>query len=332
MATAAQLATGEPITQVIPGWGKDAAAARKQARLDAIQLIRDQNPQMSATEAGVELANRSIEFTSGRKSSGQLTTMLGATRQGVMQLDFNIDKTKQEMKKLGATNLSPILNAIYRGEERWTGNPAYTSLFYYMNATAMESARILSGGQASIQQLHEGARKEAERWININMTPASFDAVAKAIQDEGHYRVGTFEKALEEQRLGAPKSQQQEQPAISPELQEGIDILKKRRETAAAFEKHFNLPAGSAQQYLKAAPAAPAAAQPTPAPTQQPAAPAQPATPPPRAGAPVQGTAAAPLPLPKTEVDLVDGGIYASDKGVVRFDKAKKRFFPVGGQ
>lgn len=215
MATAAQLATGQPMTQVIPGWGKEAAKAREQARLDALQLIRDQNPQMSAAEAGVELANRGIEYASGKKSSGQLTTMLGATRQGVMQLDFNIDKTKQEMKKLGSTNLSPILNAIARGEERWTGNPAYSSLFYYMNATAMESARILSGGQASIQQLHEGARKEAERWANINMTPASFDAVAKAIADEGHYRVDTFQKAIDEQRIGGKKPASGE-PAAAP--------------------------------------------------------------------------------------------------------------------
>lgn len=259
-ATAAQLATGEPITQVIPGWGKDAAAARKQARLDAIQLIRDQNPQMSATEAGVELANRSIEFASGKKSSGQLTTMLGATRQGVKQLDFNIDKTKQEMKKLGSTNLSPIINAIYRGEEKWTGNPAYSSLFYFMTATAMESARILSGGQASIQQLHEGARKEAERWINVNMTPDSFEEVARGMKEEGHARIGTFEEALKEQRLGVPKGQDQKQwPTPNAKA---IEDIKKNPGNASMFDQAFG--PGAAQRAMGGAQQTAPAAQPAP--------------------------------------------------------------------
>jgi hypothetical protein len=128
--------------------------------------------------------------------------MLGATKQAVSQLDFNIAKTKEEMSKLGSSNLSPVINAIARGEEHWTGDPAYSSLFYYMHAAAVESARVLSGGQSSAAQLHQGAMEEAQKWANIDMTPASFDAVADAMQEEGRNRIETYETAIKSQKIG----------------------------------------------------------------------------------------------------------------------------------
>src|SRR5207249_2657392 len=146
------------------------------------------------------------DFAGIKGSVGQLEKMLGGTRQAVAQLDFNIAAAKNEMKKLGSTDISPILNAIARGEQRWMGEPAYSSLFYYMSATGQESARILSGGVASVAQLHAGAQEEARKWVNINMTPASFDAVADAMQAEGRARIGTFEQAIAAQRAGLGRS------------------------------------------------------------------------------------------------------------------------------
>ncbi len=105
------------------------------------------------------------------------------------------------MAKLPSTDLSPILNAIARGEQRWTGDPAYSALFFFIHATAVESARILQGGQASVAQLNEGARQEADKWANINMTPASFDAVADAMHEEGENRIKNYEDAIDAQRV-----------------------------------------------------------------------------------------------------------------------------------
>jgi hypothetical protein len=196
----AMAASGMPLSQVVPGWGGAAIQQRQQARHDAIELIRKQTPGMSATEAGQELANRTVEYQSGKRSVGQLFTMLGATRQAVSQLDYNIEQTKEDMKKLPSSDISPIINAIARGEQKWTGNPAYSSLFYHMAATATESARILSGGQASVAQLHAGAQAEAQQWANVNMTRSSFldpkNGVAKAMTEEGHFRLKTFEDAI----------------------------------------------------------------------------------------------------------------------------------------
>lgn len=252
-ATAAQLATGEPITQVIPGWGKAAAAARNQARLDAIQLIRDQTGK-DAVEAGIEFANRGIEYASGKKAQGLSTTMLTMTRQAVSQLDYNIAQAKTEMKKLGSTDLSPVLNAIARQEEQWTGNPAYSALFYNLSAVGMESARILSGGQASIQQLHEGAAREAQKWVNMNMTPAMFDGVSQAITEEGHFRLKTFDDAIKASRVGEPPkigdTGTTTQTGQASPTDADKAYLRANPDKAAMFEKHFGLPAGAAQQII----------------------------------------------------------------------------------
>lgn len=200
-ANAAMLASGVPLGQVIPGWGKSTTISRNQAKQDAINLIMQQNPGMTAAQAGGVLAQRQITFVSGKQSSEQLTKMLGATRTAVSQLEYNINQATREMSRLKSTNISPILNALARGEEKWTGDPAYSSLFYFMQASANEAARIMSGGQASVAQLHEGAREEAQQWVNINMTPASWNDVSQSMISEGQNRLENFEDAIKYQSV-----------------------------------------------------------------------------------------------------------------------------------
>ncbi len=55
--------------------------------------------------------------------------------------------------------------------------------------------------------------EEAQKWANVNMTPASFDAVAKAMQGEGQNRIQTYEQAIKGQRVGGKKD---EAPAAEP--------------------------------------------------------------------------------------------------------------------
>lgn len=229
----AQVATGMPLNQVIPGFSKAVAGERREARQQAIKLIMSENPGMTAADAGVELANRSIAYQGGKKSIGQLTTMLGATKQAVNQLDFNVDKVGQEMAKLGSTDASPILNAIARGEQKWTGNPAYSSLFFYMHAAAMESARILQGGQASIAQLHAGAAEQAKEWANINMTPASWKAVAEAMKAEGANRIENYTTAINDMKFGKhtkPDPNEAPKTATEADIQHTMHVRKMTRQ------------------------------------------------------------------------------------------------------
>lgn len=203
-ATAGMVAQGMPLSQAVPGYGAASTQERRDARDDAIKLIQKQHPEMGIEQAGAELANRSIDFVAGKRSVTQLNTMLGATRQAVDQLDFNVKKVTEQMDKLPSSDLSPVINAIARGASKWSGDPAYSSLFYYMHAAGMESARILQGGQASIAQLHQGAADEAKKWADANFTtPKAWkEGVAPAMQQEGAERIKTYERAIAKQRPG----------------------------------------------------------------------------------------------------------------------------------
>lgn len=198
----AQIAAGQPAAQVVSGYGGNVAQARNKAQTEAIRQIKAETG-MDDRAAGEELSRRAIDRVAGGKSLGQLTTMLSTNRQAVDQLDFNVKKVSEEMAKLPSSDLSPIINAIYRGEEKWTGDPAYSSLYFYMHAAAQESARILSGGTASVAQLHAGAQAEAQKWANINMTPKVWnEGVAPAMLAEGKERLKTYERAISAQRGG----------------------------------------------------------------------------------------------------------------------------------
>lgn len=238
-------ATGQPLNQIVPGYGKAAAKNREQARAEAIAQIMAQTG-MSNQEAGAELARRSIDFVAGKRSVTQLNTMLGATRQAIDQLEFNVKKVSETMKKLPSSDLSPLINSIIRGEEKWTGNPAYSELYYFMNAAAMESARILQGGQASVAQLHQGAADEAKKWADAHMTtPKAWnEGVAPAMIAEGRERLKTYERAIGAQRGGPAPMVGGGARDAAP--QDALDYLKAHPETSQQFSaKYGYLPAGA---------------------------------------------------------------------------------------
>lgn len=197
---------GQPRNQITGGYGKDATALWRKVESQAIDQIMKENPGMSRQDAAGAFAMEQINLKGRGGSIAQLQKMQGATVQAVSQLDFNIKKTQEALKNIPSSDLSPVTNAIARGEEKWSGDPRYANLFYYMSATAMESARILQGGQASVAQLHEGARAEAKEWADINMTPKVFnEGVAPAMLAEGQKRVQTYQDAIEfQQRGGKP--------------------------------------------------------------------------------------------------------------------------------
>ena len=190
-------ASGAPLSQIVRGYGKQASALAQKVQLDAIKYIQEQAG-MTPEQAGEELASRQSDYVAGRRSETQLVTMKGATVAAVDQIEYNVNQVKDILKNApDLADLSPVINAIRMGVEKWTGDPQYSALYYYMNAVATESARILSGGQASIAQLHEGAREEANKWANINMTPKAFiDGVAPAMLAEGKKRVEIYDKAI----------------------------------------------------------------------------------------------------------------------------------------
>jgi hypothetical protein len=205
---------------------------------------------MNEAQAGEELANRTIAYAAGRRSTTQLTTMLGATRQAVDQLDFNVKKTTEKLDELGnqgIKDISPVVNAIAVGVTKWTGDPKYGSLFYYMHAAGMESARILQGGQASIAQLHAGAADQAKQWASANMTtPATWkQEVGPAMQAEGAERLKTYERAIAKAKVG----QQNPPPPASPNATAPVSDYIETRTTASG--KHLGKKADGTIEEIK---------------------------------------------------------------------------------
>lgn len=190
---------GEPVNSALPGYGQKSAEQRLAAQQQAIKEIAAENKVDEAT-AGQILARRQQVYRGIQTSVSQQAQMLGATRQSLAQLEYNIKMASTVMAQIPGSNISPVVNALARGQQKWTGDPKYSALFYYMYGVATESARILSGGQASKAQLAEGARKEAEEWVSTKMTPKSFiDGVAPAMISEGQNRVQNFTDAIREQ-------------------------------------------------------------------------------------------------------------------------------------
>ncbi len=192
----AAAATGMPLNQLIPGYGKLAAEERKAARNGAIAQIK-QEKGLTDEQAGQEYARRTIEFAAGKTSVTALNKMEGFTRSALAQLDFNVKKASKFMDKVPEqTDLSPVLNAIITKKEKWEGNPSMAPLFMYMNAVAIETARLQSGGQASTAQLHQGAAEETKKWLEAGaITPASWKELAPEIVAEGENRLKNFQDA-----------------------------------------------------------------------------------------------------------------------------------------
>ena len=192
----AAAATGMPLNQLIPGYGKNASAERKSARDGAIAMIKRETG-LTDEQSGQEYARRTIEFSAGKTSVTALNKMEGFTRSALAQLDFNVKKASEFMDKVPAqTDLSPILNSIVNKEQTWTGNPNMAPLFMYMNAVSIETARLQSGGQASTAQLHQGAAEEAKKWLDAGaITPASWKKLAPEIIAEGENRLKNFQDA-----------------------------------------------------------------------------------------------------------------------------------------
>ena len=212
----AQYNAGMPLSQIVKGWGKEATTHMNAIKEMGMKLAKDQGE--TPEQYGQRVANAQVDFAAGKKSVSQLNTMLGATRQAISQLDFNIDKTSELLQKnKGLSDVSPVINAIARGYDRWTGDPKYAQLFYYMHATAMESARLLQSGQGSVAQLHQGAAEEAKKWADAGWTtPKQFlEGVGPAMKTEGRFRIKSYEDAIEKQRVGGGMSAQQMAPIPS---------------------------------------------------------------------------------------------------------------------
>jgi hypothetical protein len=203
----AMVKSGMPLTQVVPGWGPASRQKQQQTQMEAIRQLKEENPGMTDVQAGQALADANIDFAAGKKSVGQLTTQYNANTVFVKQLEFNVQKATEILKTIPSSDLSPIFNAMARGEQKWTGDPQYKALYYYIYGASMEAQKLIQGGAASVAALHAGVAEDAKRFANENDTPRSLmEGVFPAMIAEGKNRLQIYEGAIKRAHPSAPKT------------------------------------------------------------------------------------------------------------------------------
>jgi hypothetical protein len=189
-AQKAMYKAGVPLQQMVPGLSRQAFNRRNEIMEGAIADMVAEGG-MTAAEAGIIIAQNQNAYMGLRASVRQQAIRVGGDESLLANLHFMAGKASQVMRSLGGNDLSPVLNAIARKAEWWTGDPRYLPLWYWMNNTMQESAKITLGGSASIAQLAEGARENATKFINADWTTpdAWIHYMVPALEEEGRNRV-----------------------------------------------------------------------------------------------------------------------------------------------
>jgi hypothetical protein len=188
----AQAATGEPLTQVVPGWGKGAVAVRNQARKDAIKLImKDEG--VSAEDAGRELAQRTVDFGAGKTAIGQITKDLAAIRPYKDMLDKNADILVGLAEKIDKSDSTLVNRPINWLAMNVASDPNVGEFMAQMRIFQTEAARVLNNPRL-VGQLTDSARHELEEVVNGNMPLGMTKQIVNRLKSDGDNRVNAMEK------------------------------------------------------------------------------------------------------------------------------------------
>lgn len=191
---AAQAATGQPLTQVVPGWGKQAAALRQKVRADSIkQIMQDEG--ISAAEAGRELAQRTVDFGAGKVALNQITKDLASIRPFKEMLDKNASILVKLADKVVKTDSQLANRPINWLQSNMGDNPDVGEFLAQMRIFQTEAARVLNNPRL-VGALTDSARHELEEIINGNMPIGMTKAIIGRLQGDGDNRV----KSMEDER------------------------------------------------------------------------------------------------------------------------------------
>jgi hypothetical protein len=89
----AAVRSGQPVNQVIPGYGKDAVAKREAARMEAVRQMTEENPDISPIQAGEILSQNQINYAAQKSGKTAQARTLGT-------LEANIVSSSTEAIKM----------------------------------------------------------------------------------------------------------------------------------------------------------------------------------------------------------------------------------------
>jgi hypothetical protein len=105
-------------------------------------------------------------------------------------IDSSMSKIANDFGTINATisggnaDIAPFLSKPLNEIRSGLGSPELASYKLAVKQVATEYERLLTGGQLSTAQLHDGARKDAENILNENMTVAQINGLIPVMQRE----------------------------------------------------------------------------------------------------------------------------------------------------
>lgn len=336
------------------GMGRNQASMRKIAEWRG-RLAKENNM------TGADLAANTAEFMGILAAERVLGTRgagidLGIAEAGkfapmVLRASDMVDRTK-----------FPTVNSLLLAAEKGTGGEAVIRLIDSLNAYKMAYTQILTRGGMPTDDSRRRADEIIDKaWSNgqiktaldqLNQEMNGARSAVPEVRDNLYKALTGKSRTSPVDQVPSPvqgpqRTEQSAAPAQIPTITHD-DAGKAAYAKIHQGEKFISdgglweqSPPGQVPKYLGPAPGSAPSAQPNPAaastqtapaapqsaPAQQPPAPTQQsAQPGPRAAAPI------PLKAGMKPDDLVDNQVYETARGAARWDKAQKKFFPVGSQ
>lgn len=199
----------------LPGGFGKAGISRGNKMLN--ELAKDEE---GGAGSGTIVAGRS-EYKAGADSLKQLTVRSNAIEQSSKKIDKDIATLNKflESDTAGGVRLTnePI-NAI----RRKFSSPELAELSLAAQVVGTEYERMINGGLLSVAQLHEGAREDAKRLMNGDMTPEEIKRTLKVMLQEINNQKSAFKEQIAEVKGG-----------LKTGAYSGDDAGKKRGEPSA---------------------------------------------------------------------------------------------------
>ena len=192
-----QALTGEPLTQVVPGYGNSAVKSRNQVSDAAIKKIAE-DMNIPLDQAGQEFARRQMAWHGGNMAYAAVTKDLAAFRPYKNMLDTNSDIAIDLAKKVIKTNSELANRPINALQKYTTDNPDLAEYMAQITIVRTEAARVLNNPRL-VGQLTDQAKAEMASIIDGTMPLNATISVLNRLKTDGNNRLIQMETEQERQ-------------------------------------------------------------------------------------------------------------------------------------
>jgi hypothetical protein len=162
---------------------------RVEARMPGLAVELKISPaQMGTIEAVAKAQDASLK---------QLTVRSGALEQSSKKIDKDISTMDRFLESGTAGSVKLVNQPINKIREAFS-SPELSELTLAAQIVGTEYERMINGGLLSAAQLHEGAREDAHRLLNADMTPEQMRRIVKLMRSEIDNQRSAFTEQIKE--------------------------------------------------------------------------------------------------------------------------------------